>query len=297
MKKSFKLFLILSTFIFFIGCSDSGEEIVYNRIKKEYKIPENKDKVLDYINTYLEYYPNSEHKEEILKIKEEIIDKEKNDFIDELKNNFFEKKIEKEYFDYKINIYKEKYGEDEKINKLLIEISEFEKKEKEEYENKIKDLKSKIYSKYDEFDKINWIYSKDNKNNKITHNEKIYIYGGSKQKDSVFPEWYRIVFKYIGSDYIFFDRVIILVDDIKFDYGMDYFKIERDLYYSGVTEYVDVKFDNESLAEAIEKCKEIKIRFTGKYTKDLKLSQSEIEKLKNILKVYNFQKQNNIYKN
>lgn len=288
------------------------ERNAYNSVL-DYKNRNELEEFLKKIDDFKVKYPNSK------KILELDIQKEKT--IKTIENNLFKKILdskEKEYYKIKSEIekYKKHYSNSANLNKILEieqELKEKERikdeerkqkireqiaKEKEEAEKKklekekkAKERKEKAkkisHSSYDEFKDIRWFYGKDNDGNKTTHNEKIVLYGGG-YKEEYKPSWLRVVFKFNGSDWIFFDKVIILVDGETNYISFNYFDGKRDTYYGGVVEYYDIPAtEHKFLLKKIADSKVAKIRFEGKnYYRDFTITSSEKQKIKNLLTVY-----------
>ncbi len=239
--------------------------------------------------------------------------------IKELKNKIIKQEnILKEYRDIEINIrnekgsyidklnkklimtenFKNKYLEnkiidkvEEDINKIKLEINEEEKKinalkEKEKFK---KNINKKIYSKYDEFQDTRWFYGKDEKGNHTSKKSKFYIYGGGS-KHSNSPTFLRVVFQYRGDNWIFFDDVKIIYDGILENLDLSNHKYKRDAFYGGVYEIYDLAIDNSYIEKFNKICqaKTVKIRFTGEYYYEFKLSKSDKEKVLNIIMAYEY---------
>ena len=106
-------------------------------------------------------------------------------------------------------------------------------------------------------------------------------------------DYYLVVrFYYIGSDWIFFKKAI-LIDSKgnKFQRTFDYSKITHKIQGSIVTERIDLPLSKgESLMDDIEKVFQddnIRLRLTGKYYEDYDLEVERVKALKEVLWLYN----------
>ena len=87
-------------------------------------------------------------------------------------------------------------------------------------------------------------------------------YLGLDDKDNV---WLRMVYNYTGSDWVFFEKVILLVDEERHEFSFSYYDVVRDNQGRKVWEYVDTPVDASlrELLAAIADSKETIIRFQG----------------------------------
>ena len=87
-------------------------------------------------------------------------------------------------------------------------------------------------------------------------------YLGIDSRDNV---WLRLVFNYTGSDWVFFEKVILLVDDQRQEFSYSYYDVVRDNQGRKVWEYIDVPVSasmRQLLADIADSDETI-IRFEG----------------------------------
>lgn len=97
----------------------------------------------------------------------------------------------------------------------------------------------------------------------------------------------RLVLKYQGKDWVFFDKVILMNNGKKFE--IEKLTPERDVFVGYVTERVDIRMSKELynyLNEAINSGLQIDIRFDGKRVDDDKFSKSDLIIFKKIFSTY-----------
>ena len=162
---------------------------------------------------------------------------------------------------------------------------EIKQRQEEEKQRQEKAL-SRLRSSYDKIQKTTWYEPKSAP--KYINNNAFYIYMGAS--DGEYPYyWLRWKMVVCGSDWTFFDKVIINVDGENHYKNFDYYDVERDNEGYQVWEYVDIKVTDEDRAilDAIASSEETIIRFQGdsKYS-DRTLTQVEIKDIKAILDVY-----------
>jgi hypothetical protein len=102
----------------------------------------------------------------------------------------------------------------------------------------------------------------------------------------------RIKFKYIGSDWIFFESATIINSEgSKVKFSFNSYDREDDVLSNGsVLEYIDESLSDKKAKEILNLINTnneiIKLRLSGKYYKDYVLNESQINGLKEILKKY-----------
>lgn len=155
--------------------------------------------------------------------------------------------------------------------------------EKIENERRIAEATENINSQYDEFQRTTFY----NGEGSYLNGTRVYVYF-SKKDGAEKVSGLRIVFKYYGSDWIFAKSVQFRID------GKDYFyscSFKREIADNGrVYEIADIPVDNElqAIIKALQNNKEeAKIRFKGKKTYDNDLNFMDVERIKNVLVVYN----------
>jgi len=97
----------------------------------------------------------------------------------------------------------------------------------------------------------------------------------------------RFYAEYRSSDWIFFNRIIVLTGDKKYEYQDT--ETRRDVT-GGVEEVSDVTVDDYLMSMLIDisKYKKAEVRFQGKdYYADREMSKREVQNITNILQIYN----------
>lgn len=292
-----KLLTIAVTIFIFIGCESKEEReiqkflsnIVNTYNKKDYK------ETFAMIEDFESKYPDSKRIEELKPIKEAVSAELENLKYEEIVDLFNRGALQQAEYD--AGIFFKEYPNSDKKQKLL-EMKEISKQKKEELkkaqeeqEKQMVSLKQKIYTDYDEFDRIKWFYAKDDKGNRTSHLERIGIYGAALDKEGKKPEWLRLRFFYTGDDWIFFENVIVLVDDVKYEFKLKRYNAKTDVESGDVYERYDILVESAEMAmlQAIAKGRGVKVRFVGKYVYDFNLKESEKQKIKNMIEFYNMQ--------
>jgi hypothetical protein len=99
----------------------------------------------------------------------------------------------------------------------------------------------------------------------------------------------RFVARYAGSDWVFFDEIIINVDGVVFRLEFEYLEVERDNGYSGVWEWIDINPTDEDILmlALIAGSKSTVVRFQGDTSKsDRNLLPKEKEAISDVLTVF-----------
>lgn len=102
--------------------------------------------------------------------------------------------------------------------------------------------------------------------------------------------WVRIRYDYYGEDWVFWEKLTFLIDDVQYYRHYDHFDIQRENDYGKVWEYIDFTADEEDieLFEAIANSEETIIRFEGDHRYDLTVSQEDKAAIKDALAVYEY---------
>ncbi|CAL7907216.1 hypothetical protein FUSNEC_GEN_9827_03100 [Fusobacterium necrophorum subsp. funduliforme] len=293
MKKLLLCFLLI---FILVGCGK--EQKAFNEIKKA-DSANNYGQVIQLGNQFLKTYPKTKKKKEI---DDFLVKAEKG--IEELKYQDIKKKYDGgNYFALQKQIaeFLEKHPKSsyrEELKKIDFILKEKEKKEEEETRRKIEERKKKeekitnelkkiSHTKYDEFRDIKWFYAKDNAGNKTTEREKMYVYGGANGKDAKTPTWFRIKFRYVGSDWVFFNKITLLINGTPIYISMAKGDEYHDVAGGNVYEIFDIPVDGyeEGVLFSFDVSNNIKIRFEGNrgYV-DKVLTVSEIQKIRNMYK-------------
>lgn len=103
--------------------------------------------------------------------------------------------------------------------------------------------------------------------------------------------WVRIVYDYVGSDWIFWDELYFQIDGAMYSRSISYFDIERDNQAYKVWEYIDFTAQSSDLElfAAIADSDEAIIRFqgdSGRY--DLTVSQADKDAIRDALAAYEY---------
>ena len=161
-------------------------------------------------------------------------------------------------------------------------------------ESKIKELKnaeftksaSKLDKEYDKVEGITWYFPKTLPEYIDTRCYLLPYIGVDSSKS-----WVVIRFNYTGDDWVFWKKVIIVVDGEKYTISPNYFDIEHDNEYGSVWETYDhtntSATDLEMLAK-IAKSNETIVRFEGDSNlKDYTIPAKDKEAIQNVLDAYN----------
>ena len=110
--------------------------------------------------------------------------------------------------------------------------------------------------------------------------------------DSESSTWVRIVYDYVGTDWVFWKELIFLVDGNTYTRTINYFDIEHDNSGGQVWEYIDFTADEDDLKlfAAIAASDEAIVRFEGDGGKryDLTVSQEDKDSIRDVLAVYEY---------
>lgn len=144
----------------------------------------------------------------------------------------------------------------------------------------------KLKKRKDEFEGITWYKTTSFNNGNVSN--KIYVYVGETERNA----WTRIYVSYFGEDWIFFDKIIFLVDgdpiELQFD---DYKDKKTEVVSGGVYEWVDVPgADYSILLSRIIMAETVKVKLSGKYSYSWTLSKSEKEGIKDAVYGYYYLK-------
>lgn len=170
----------------------------------------------------------------------------------------------------------------DKVNAIVEQEEEAEriKAEKEKAERLA--AVGKLKKKYDEIEKRTW-YEQPYFTHYIDVN-KVSLYIG----DSDITTWLRFKASYHADDWIFFKEVYLYYDGTTYKIPFDEYKDKETEVGGGVSEWIDISVKDEFLQhlKASVNAKEVKIRFSGKYTKDRSLSKTERQGIKLVLTAY-----------
>ncbi len=101
--------------------------------------------------------------------------------------------------------------------------------------------------------------------------------------------WLRLIYNYTGSDWVFFEKVIVVADGQKFEKSFDYSDIVRDNEAYSVWEYVDdtVSASDEKMLWAIANSKETLVRFQGDdYMHDFTVNATDKQAIREVMTAY-----------
>ena len=140
----------------------------------------------------------------------------------------------------------------------------------------------KLKKKYDEIGKRTW-YEQPYFTHYIDVN-KVSLYIG----DNDIKTWLRFKASYHADDWIFFKNVYLYYDGTTYEIPFDEYKDKETDVDGGISEWIDISVQNEFLQhlKASVEAKDVKIRFSGKYTKDRTLSNTERQGIKLVLMAY-----------
>ena len=101
--------------------------------------------------------------------------------------------------------------------------------------------------------------------------------------------WLRLIYNYTGSDWVFFEKAIVVADGQKFEKSFDYSDIVRDNEAYSVWEYVDdtVSASGEKMLWAIANSKETLVRFQGDdYMHDFTVNATDKQAIREVMTAY-----------
>lgn len=146
----------------------------------------------------------------------------------------------------------------------------------------ISKLKSFYYVKNDEFKGIKWYMPNVEKG---TYGNMIYSYFGEETNGTIYNP--RLVIRYYGDSWIFWEKAIFLVDGEPFN-----FVPEKSPQHENSSSVWETSDDNltEFFIDKIKSfkdAKEVKYRLQGKYSEDYKLPKKQINALYSMLELNN----------
>lgn len=144
---------------------------------------------------------------------------------------------------------------------------------------------AKLNKTYDKVEGISWYKSKNEPYYADTRSF-VLPYIGVNDSGS---KWLRLVFHYTGSDWIFFDKVTIMVDGEKYYKEFDYFDVDRNNGGGNVWEWADISptSNDIEMLKAIAASSETIVRFQGDtYHYDLTVKSTDKTAIKDVLDAY-----------
>ena len=155
---------------------------------------------------------------------------------------------------------------------------------KKERNQAIANLKSKMRTNYDKVENTTWYYDKTSP--VYANSNAAYIYMGHKDNTN----WIRLRLTYAGSDWIFFNKIIFIVDGQRYEKYFGDFGTTREVVMGGgVYETVDLPYEgNEVLIYDMAHSKNTTIRFTGQKYVDRTLTSTQKQAMQRILDLYDY---------
>jgi hypothetical protein len=135
----------------------------------------------------------------------------------------------------------------------------------------------KFNTRYDDIEKITWIYSKTKPY--YSNTMAFYTYIGL---DDNGKSWKRLLIRYHGNDWLFINSIIIKADNQTYTISASDSKRDNN---ADVWEWIDVPVGNieDVIIGSVVLSQSVKIRFVGRqYSKDWMLTKKEIKGLKEI---------------
>jgi hypothetical protein len=152
-----------------------------------------------------------------------------------------------------------------------------------ELHEKEKVLNTYITMQEDEMEKTTWLFATGTADLELRPFG-FYPYIGESKEGY---HWLRLKTGFHNEDWIFFNRIIILVDDKTSEIEFNEYKDKETEVNNGIYEWIDINADNKiKLLESICNGKRAKIRFDGKYHLDFELTQKDIINVKHVLEYY-----------
>lgn len=184
---------------------------------------------------------------------------------------------------------KEKNAVKEQKEKIHQEVLKKKLKEaqmaREKKENPLKFLMKNISKKVDEFDD-RIIYQ--SYNSKQGYKDKCFLRLAYYPKEKRCLMFWNIV--YYSNDWLFIENFTVKADDKKYNVYLSYGDVSRDNDAGSIWESVSLPYNQyKETIKAIANAKQVTIRFYGnKYYADRKLSQANINAMKDMLFLYDF---------
>ncbi len=140
-------------------------------------------------------------------------------------------------------------------------------------------LINKLRKNRDDIEGITWYYSPYFKDTNNSNRISVYIGKSSSLC------WGRVKISYAGSDWIFFDKVVLAYGDKRYNVVFDDKKSDN---YTTVWEWIDVRLDDNlyEFLKGFAEASDAKIRLSGKYTSTRNISATEKKALKEMLVAY-----------
>lgn len=156
-----------------------------------------------------------------------------------------------------------------------------------EKEKRIATLKTKMTANHDDFQKCTF-YEPSRMPKYIDVRSFILPYIG--QNDNSGYKWLVLRYNYAGKSWVFFSKVIILVDGQTYTKEFDYFDVTRNSGYGSVGEQYDdlnVSTFDKDMLQKIANSTETKIRFEGSdYREDITVSDKDKAAIQDVLDLY-----------
>ena len=163
------------------------------------------------------------------------------------------------------------------------EAAELEEANKEK-EKKAKEALAKLNSEYDKVQDVTW-YKPTSYPQYI--NTRSFLLPYLSQTD--YGMSLRLKINYTGNNWVFFEKIIVVVDDERYTREFDYFEVTRDNGSGDVWEYVDFSpsLSDIDMLNAIANSSETIVRFEGDSKHfDLTISSKDKQGIKNVLTAY-----------
>lgn len=147
---------------------------------------------------------------------------------------------------------------------------------------------AKLNSQTDKVEGITWYHSK-NEPKYINSRSYVFPYIGQTNSRTIL----RLKCNYTGDNWIFYEKIIFLVDGEKYTKYFDYYDIRRDNDYGDVWEVADfIPSDSDiKMLEAIANSSETIVRFEGDDKRsDMTIKSADKQGIKDVLSAYEYLK-------
>lgn len=171
---------------------------------------------------------------------------------------------------------------------LLSQLNIAEKEDQKEKEQKrqleamrLKKALASMTKQKDDVENITWYYDKSTPQYK----DNFYLYIGKQVEHS----WLRWKTQITGSDWVFFTRMIIVVDGTRYVKNFDYDEVKRDNTGGDVWEWIDIEPSDPDITmmKKIIGSKKTIVRYQGdQYHYDRIITKQEKVAIKNVLDAY-----------
>ena len=168
----------------------------------------------------------------------------------------------------------------ERIKEIDERLAAEKRRKKKEAKRLARALKN-MKKKKDNVENITWYTPKNTPKYHLDNGACFYMYIGTGDGHV----WPRLVVRYDGNDWVFFDKILVKYDDRLAEIEFDKYKNKKTDTSSGVAEWIDIAANPLIMTylKEIANAKKVTIRFSGKYSKDFVLTGAQKRALRDSL--------------